>query len=401
MERQPIEVFFSYSREDKPLRDKLEIHLSSLRQQGVISSWHDRQIVAGSEWEEEIDRHMRTADIILLLVSPDFVASKYCYEIELPDAMARHEAKEAYVVPILLRPTAGWKNLPFAKLQVYPSGGKPITHWKPQDNAFVDVVEGIEKAVRELLAERQEQERLKAEKLRQEQEERKRREEQARLRAEQTRLEQEAQARQEERERREARARQEERERQEAQAREERHAQLEAELVETFESLKSSVLDSAFELESFFKRTPLFKFVTAAIGIFLVVSAFSSSPRTAENFFTRGLEKQKQQESQAAIADFDQAIRLKPNYIDAYYSRGNIRYVLGDNKGAIADFDQAIKLNPYLAYAYNNRGNARSALGEKQGAIADLQKAVDLYQKQGSNEEWRQEALNRIKELQQ
>jgi hypothetical protein len=97
MEGQPIEVFFSYSREDKPLRDKLEKHLVSLKRQGVISLWHDREIVAGSEWEEEIDRHLKTADIILLLVSPDFVASKYCYEVELPDAIARHEAAEAYL----------------------------------------------------------------------------------------------------------------------------------------------------------------------------------------------------------------------------------------------------------------------------------------------------------------
>jgi hypothetical protein len=126
-----------------------------LRRQGVISSWHDRQIVAGSEWEEEIDRHMKTADIILLLVSPDFVASKYCYEIELPDAMARHEAGEAYVVPILLRPVAGWEQLPFAKLQVHPSGAVPITQWSDQDNAFVDVAKGIEKAVRTLLERQQ------------------------------------------------------------------------------------------------------------------------------------------------------------------------------------------------------------------------------------------------------
>jgi formylglycine-generating enzyme required for sulfatase activity len=155
MEGQPIEVFFSYSREDKPLRDKLEKHLSGLKRQGVISAWHDRQIVAGSEWEEEIDRHMRTADIILLLISPDFVASKYCYEIELPDAIGRHEAGEAIVVPILLRPTAGWKNLPFAKLQVYPSGGMPVTRWGDEDEAFVDVAEGIETAVKQLLKERE------------------------------------------------------------------------------------------------------------------------------------------------------------------------------------------------------------------------------------------------------
>jgi formylglycine-generating enzyme required for sulfatase activity len=176
MEGQPIEVFFSYSREDKPLRDKLEKHLSGLKRQGVISAWHDRQIVAGSEWEEEIDRHMRTADIILLLVSPDFVASKYCYEIELPDAIGRHEAGEAYVVPILLRPTAGWKRLPFARLQIYPTGAVPVTEWANEDRAFVDVAEGIQGAVDQLLEgrdrEQQERERQAQEKLRQEQEQR-------------------------------------------------------------------------------------------------------------------------------------------------------------------------------------------------------------------------------------
>ena len=171
MAEQPIEVFFSYSREDKPLRDKLEKHLISLKRQGVISLWHDRQIVAGSKWEEEIDHHMRTADIILLLVSPDFVASKYCYEIELPDAMARHDAGEAYVVPILLRPVAGWKNLPFAKLQVYPSGGLAVTRWGNEDDAFVDVAEEIEVAVEKLLEQRREGERLNLEKMQRERDE--------------------------------------------------------------------------------------------------------------------------------------------------------------------------------------------------------------------------------------
>jgi hypothetical protein len=180
MAQQPIEVFFSYSREDKPLRDKLEIHLSSLKRQGVISAWHDRQIVAGSEWEEEIDRHMRTADIILLLISPDFVASKYCYDTEFPVAMDRHDAGEAYVVPILLRPVAGWKRLPFAKLQVYPSGGIPITEWTNQDRAFVDAAEGIQESVDQLL-EKREQERLRVEATRQQQTEEATRAKQAKL----------------------------------------------------------------------------------------------------------------------------------------------------------------------------------------------------------------------------
>jgi formylglycine-generating enzyme required for sulfatase activity len=160
MAQKPIEVFFSYSREDKPLRDKLEIALSSLKRHGVISSWHDRQILAGEEWQEEIDHHIQTADVILLLISPHFIASEYCYDIELPDAMARHDAGEACVVPILLRPVLAWKKFSFAKLQVYPSGGKPITKWADEDDAFLDVAEGIQQAVEQLLEQRQQQEQI-------------------------------------------------------------------------------------------------------------------------------------------------------------------------------------------------------------------------------------------------
>lgn len=154
----PITVFFSYSREDKPLRDELEKHLSSLRRRGVISSWHDRQIAAGAEWEKEIDAHLQSADIILLLISPAFIYSDYCYEIELPNALARHDAGEACVVPILLRPVEGWEDLPFARLQVYPSGGKPVTEWDRPDSAYVDIAKGIRSAVEQLLEKRRQQE---------------------------------------------------------------------------------------------------------------------------------------------------------------------------------------------------------------------------------------------------
>jgi hypothetical protein len=154
---QPISVFFSYSREDLDLRNKLGKHLRSLERQGVITSWYDRQIQAGSEWKEEIEHHIHTADIILLLISSDFIDSKYCYEIEMPQAIDRHDAGEACVVPILLRPVEGWKYLPFAKLQVYPSGGKPVTDWHNSDNAYVDIVQGIRGAVDQLLEKRQQQ----------------------------------------------------------------------------------------------------------------------------------------------------------------------------------------------------------------------------------------------------
>ena len=100
----PLEVFYSYSHEDETLRDELAKHLSLLEREGIVHSWHDRKIGAGKELGEEIDAHLEGADLILLLVSPDFMASEYCYGKEVKRAMARHEAGAARVIPIILRP---------------------------------------------------------------------------------------------------------------------------------------------------------------------------------------------------------------------------------------------------------------------------------------------------------
>jgi hypothetical protein len=167
MEQQRIKVFVSYSREDNHLRARLENHLSQ-KWSEEISFWHDRQITAGLEWEKEIDRHMQTADIILLLISPDFVASSYCYKTELPKAMAQHKSGEACVVPILLRSVTKWENMQFAKLQIYPNDGVPITRWENEDKAFANVAQGISIPVERIF--RQRAERLKQERLKQKKE---------------------------------------------------------------------------------------------------------------------------------------------------------------------------------------------------------------------------------------
>src|SRR5947209_333656 len=104
-----IEVFFSYAHEDEKLRLGLEKQLISLKRQGLITGWHDRKIVPGTDWANEIDTHLNTASIILLLVSPDFIASEYCYSIEMQRAMERHKSGEAHVIPIILRPV-DWES---------------------------------------------------------------------------------------------------------------------------------------------------------------------------------------------------------------------------------------------------------------------------------------------------
>jgi len=142
----PIQVFFSYAHEDENLKIELEKHLSFLEQQGYIAGWNDRDIQAGQEWQEEIDSHLNAAQIILLLISSDFMASKYCSSIEMTKAMERHQAGEARVIPIILRPT-DWQGAPFSKLQALPTNAKPITRWTDRDEAFLDVEQGIRKVV--------------------------------------------------------------------------------------------------------------------------------------------------------------------------------------------------------------------------------------------------------------
>ena len=145
----PIEVFFAYSHKDEKLRDELAKHLSILERQAVIAGWHDRKIVAGEEWDREISQHLNTAQAILLLVSSDFIASDYCWDVEVERAMQRHEAGDACVIPVILRPV-NWRNTPFGKLQALPKDAKPIISWTDQEEAFLDVEQGIETAAEEL-----------------------------------------------------------------------------------------------------------------------------------------------------------------------------------------------------------------------------------------------------------
>jgi TIR domain len=149
LSKKVIKVFFSYSHRDAELRDELAKHLRLLERQGVIASWHDRQIPPGTEWAGVIDTHLQTAAIILLLVSADFLASDYCYDIEMQRAMERHEAGEARVIPIILRPM-DWYSAPFGKLQALPRGGRPVTSWPNQDEAFLDIARGIRSIAEEL-----------------------------------------------------------------------------------------------------------------------------------------------------------------------------------------------------------------------------------------------------------
>jgi hypothetical protein len=143
------ELFLSYSHRDEALRAQLETHLAGLQRQGFITIWHDRRIIAGEDFANVIDAHIDEADLIPLLVSPDFIASDYCYEQEMARALARHREGACVVIPVILRP-CDWHDMPFGHLQAIPKDGKPITLWPNIDEAFLDVV----KALKDVLTKR-------------------------------------------------------------------------------------------------------------------------------------------------------------------------------------------------------------------------------------------------------
>ena len=146
---QPIEVFYSYSHLDERFRVELVRHLRLLERQGIIRGWHDRKISAGTEWRNSIDEHLESADIILLLVSANFLDSDYCYDTEMTRAMERHAQGEARVIPVILS-SCRWYRAPFGRLQALPKEARPIENWERAADAYTNVVEGIESAIEEI-----------------------------------------------------------------------------------------------------------------------------------------------------------------------------------------------------------------------------------------------------------
>lgn len=144
--QQRISVFVSYAHADEKLRKRLGKHLRILEHQGMIATWHDRMIGAGTEWAGTIDARLEQSRVILLLISSDFIDSEYCYDIEMKRALERHEKREALVIPIIMRPVL-LKGSPFAKLQALPKDARALIDWASVDAACVNVVEGVRDAI--------------------------------------------------------------------------------------------------------------------------------------------------------------------------------------------------------------------------------------------------------------
>ncbi|PJK27378.1 toll/interleukin-1 receptor domain-containing protein [Minwuia thermotolerans] len=137
-----MKAFISYSHRDSFALERLHVHLASLKREGHIEAWYDRDILAGSELDAEIAEQLEACELFLLLVSPDFLASEYCVETEMRRALERHDAREARVVPIIIEP-CDWASSGLRALKTLPRDGKPISDWTNENTAYLNVIQEL------------------------------------------------------------------------------------------------------------------------------------------------------------------------------------------------------------------------------------------------------------------
>ena len=345
--KKPLKLFYCYAREDKALRDELDVHLSSLKRQNIVTSWYDGAINAGSDWEKEIDTHLREAHLILLLITPHFMASDYCYSVEMQRALQRDKDGTARVIPIILRRTF-WDGAPFSHLQFLPMDAKPVTQWADRDEAFWDITVGIHKTVTEL--------RLL---LKTPQEWFKEGYDFGELK------------------------------------------RYEDAIVAYDHAIR---LDPNYAIAYHNKGLDLYNLKRYEEAIAAYDQALRLDPNYAVAYNNKGLALYSLKRYGDAVVVYDQALRLDPNYEDAYINKGN---ALGDLKRyeeAILAYDQVIRLNPNEADAYINKGGALHNLKRYEDAIAAYDQALRLdpnYAIAYINKGVALDNLKRLKEAQQ
>ena len=137
-----LKIFISYAHEDEAMKNDLDKHLISLKRSDKIDVWQDRMLMAGTEWDSTIKKELEEADIILLLISVDFISSQYIWDKELKTALQKHENGTARIIPVILR-ECDWQDMPFAKLQALPTGAEPVSRFPDKDQAYTNIAKEI------------------------------------------------------------------------------------------------------------------------------------------------------------------------------------------------------------------------------------------------------------------
>lgn len=345
-----IRIFFCYAREDEALRNELEKQLRILKRQGQVSSWHDREISAGKEWEREIDTHLNTAQVILLLVSSDFMDSDYCYGVEMKRALERHDAGEVRVIPIILRHVY-WENSPFSKLQVLPTDGKPVKSWLDRDEAFLDIARGIQKVVKELALFYKINEGDTQCKYKQYEEALGIYEQVINLNPNLIRA---------------------------YIGKGNALANLErsGEALVAFE--QAIRLDSKSAIAHYGTGLALYDLERYKEALNVCNRAIDLDPNLARAYYTKGNVLAELNRNIEALEAYDQAIYLDPKTATVYHNKGSVLRVLKQYTEAVEAYDQAIHLDPKTAIIHYNRGKALYELKRYTQALEAYKQAIRL-----------------------
>lgn len=150
----PIRIFVSYSHKDPTYLEQLETRLHALGRRIPIDIWDDRKLLAGSKLKEKIIEQLGLADVVILLISPDFMASDYCFSVEMVEALKKYEREEGHAVPIIIRPESTWFDHQIGEHLALPKDGKAISKWSDPDDAWEDVSRGLKALLTELAQKR-------------------------------------------------------------------------------------------------------------------------------------------------------------------------------------------------------------------------------------------------------
>ena len=317
-----LKVFITYSHEDTNSKNKLRQCLAVMESEGLITIWHDNEILPGDKWYEDISKNLPDSDILLYLVSASSLASKNCNK-ELAEALSG----EIRVIPIILE-DCDWLNHQLSDIQALPDQGKPINEWQPESKGWQNVVEGLREVfgkmrpnasddVQETLPEWGFQQGNFLMMLGQS----------------------------------------------------DKAIEAYSHVIErtphyaTVYNNRGNAYSNRGELDR-------------AIADYN--QAIKINPELAAVYYNRGADYHSKGAYDRAITDYNQAIKLDSEFAEAYNNRGNAYSNRGELDRAIADYNQAIKINPELVVTYNNRGNAYRDKGVYDLAITDYNKAIEL-----------------------
>jgi len=150
----PIRIFVSYSHADRDYLEKLDTRLKAIRHQIPIDVWDDRKILAGTQLSKKIIEQLQLADVVILLISPDFMASDYCFSKEMAEALRKYEQNEGLPVPIIIRPEATWSSHKIGQHLALPRDGKAVSKWPDPDDAWEDISKGLQALLTDLAQKR-------------------------------------------------------------------------------------------------------------------------------------------------------------------------------------------------------------------------------------------------------